>query len=100
MNTEIARTILSQLGGNRFAVMTGSKKFTPNESGLFFYVGRNSKAINYCRVTLTGADLYDVEYGFVRNCKVNVKATSQGLYADQLQGDFTEKTGLYTRFGG
>jgi hypothetical protein len=91
----IAGTILQQLGGPRFAMMTGSKKFTANPAGVFFYVGRNSKGVNYCRIELV-SDLYNIEYGFIRSGRVTVKSTSEGVYADQLQADFTRNTGLDT----
>lgn len=94
---QTANTIIDQLGGNRFVMMTGSKAFVSTGDGVQFKVGRNSRSVNFCRVTLTPADLYDVEYGFLRAGSLNVRAKSQGLYADQLQEDFTRHTGLYTR---
>ena len=95
-NRRIASTILAQLGGNRFIAMTGARNLSAVADGLCFSVGRNSEGVNYCRINLTPADLYNVEYGFIRGGNIKVKATSEGLYADQLQADFTRNTGLDT----
>lgn len=94
---DIANTILAQLGGNRFRAMTGSRDFAAVERGLQFKVGKNSFGVNFCRIRLNGADTYDVEYGFLRSGRVTVKASSEGVYFDQLQADFTRNTGMYTR---
>jgi hypothetical protein len=96
-DVNIANTILQHLGGNRFRAMTGSKDFAAIESGIQFKVGRNSKSINFCRIRLNGRDLYDAEYGFMRSGKFHATKFSDDLYFDQLQADFTENTGLYTR---
>lgn len=95
-NRRIANTILAQLGGNRFIAMTGARNLSAVANGLYFSVGRNSKGVNYCRINLTPADLYNVEYGFIRGGSTTVKGSSEGLYADQLQDDFTRATGLDT----
>lgn len=96
-NLDIAKTIIAQLGGGKFQIMTGSKGFVAIDNGVQFSVGRNGKSINFCRIVLNGRDLYDIEYGFLRSGKLNVKATSEDVYGDQLQQDFTDATGLYTR---
>lgn len=93
----IANTILAQLGGNRFRAMTGSRDFVAVERGIQFKVGRNGFGVNFCRIHLNAADTYDVEYGFLRSGRVTVKASSEGVYFDQLQADFTRNTGMYTR---
>lgn len=94
-DVEIANTILAQLGGNMFRMMTGSKDFTAIESGIQFKVGRNSKSVNFCRIILNASDTYDVEYGLLRSGKFYVNAHSDGIYCDQLREDFTRSTGLY-----
>lgn len=94
---QIANTIIEQLGGRRFAVMTGSKQFVAVDKGVAFKVGRNSCGINYVIIRLNSLDLYDVDYGFMRSGKFNGKAHTDHLYADQLQEDFTRHTGLDTR---
>ena len=101
MNTEtrkqIADTILDQLGGNRFIAMTGAKGFTFDAEGaLSMRIGRNSKSINYLKISLTPADLYTMEFKRIRGVKVTDVETFEGVYCDMLQELFTEATGLYT----
>jgi hypothetical protein len=95
-----AVTILEQLGGNRFIAMTGAKDFIKDEVNrmIGFKIGRNSKSINYVRITLNGKDLYDME--FLRKRKLDLKVVSKAndVYFDQLQDVFTENTGMYTHF--
>jgi hypothetical protein len=97
MNSQaIAQTILAQLGGNRFAAMTGAKNFLRLDSGLQFDIPR-ANGIRKVRVELNGNDLYDVTFYKVLGVNVSPVAELQDLYADQLQSNFTEQTGLYTR---
>lgn len=96
-NLEVAKTILEQLGGNKFAVMTGAKNFVGSEQGLMFKIGSNSKGVNKVRIVLTPMDLYDMEFYSVRGTSIKLKAEHKGVYCDQLQNIFVEATGLYTR---
>ncbi len=93
----VAKTILEQLGGHMFIVMTGSKNFVGSETGLSFKVGRNSKGITHVRINLNAMDTYDVEFLKIRKLDPKVAAYREGIYFDQLQSLFTEETGLYTR---
>jgi len=95
----VAKTILAQLGGNRFRVMTGARGFAGTENSLTFRFPGSRGGINAVRVTLNGLDLYNVIYWRVRGTKIKTVAESSGLYADMLQDDFTEKTGLETSLG-
>lgn len=92
----IAKTILQQLGGNQFAVMTGSKNFAGYENALSFQVGRNSKGVNRVRVTLNSSDLYDVEFFRIRKNTITTIAEAHDIYCDQLDEVFEQNTGLYT----
>ena len=94
-----AKTILEQLGGNRFIAMTGSKNFGWSDNLLSFKIGRNSSRVTHVRIKLNSLDLYDVEYIRVWGSKRETVAESHGLYADMLRSDFTEKTGLETSLG-
>jgi len=91
----IAKTILEQLGGNRFAQMTGAKNFVNLGEGLAFQLA--DRKINRVKVKLNGRDLYDVEFGQYRALEYKVKKTCTDVYAEDLQDVFTEATGLYTR---
>jgi hypothetical protein len=99
-----ASTIINQLGGNRFKVMTGSKDFMfgTNDSGntyLQIKLASNKISANRLVITLVN-DLYNMEFSRVTLKGVNfdkkVKKSFEGIYADQLQELFTEATGLYT----
>ena len=98
-NTEIAETILMQMGGiNRISLMTGAKNFLALENGVSFrYPG--SKHSNYVKVILNGKDLYDVEFGKIRNVKgvLTYKRveTMNDLYFDMLKPVFEQHTRLY-----
>ncbi len=94
---QIADTILAQLGGGRFVAMTGAKSFSFDETGaLGMRIGRNSKSINYLKISLTADDLYTMEFKRIRGTKVTDVNTFEGVYCDMLQELFTEATGLYT----
>jgi hypothetical protein len=93
----VAQTIFQQLGGNRFAFMTGSKNFSSNGNQLIFRISRNKTAANFCIISLNGSDLYNVQ--FVKAGKAYQEiAAATDIYADQLQQIFTQITGLYTKF--
>lgn len=88
MDTAIASTIRDQLGGARFAVMTGARHFRTAGRDLTFDIpGRTVK------VELTPADLYRVTV-FTKRGRVD--GTEDGIFADDLQECFTRLTGLYT----
>jgi len=94
---QIAKTILSQLGGNRFVAMTGAKSFGYDSKGssvsLQFRIGRNAKQVNIVKINyIRGKDLYEME--FYKGTKLLKKVSN--VYADQLRKIFTKHTGLYT----
>ncbi len=93
----IAQTILQQLGGNRFIAMTGAKYFVDCGNALQFTLP--NRKINSVVVRLDGDDTYTMLFNKKTNYGIDIKcvASESGLYADQLQSTFTEKTGLYTR---
>jgi hypothetical protein len=94
MTHQVAQTILSQLGGNKFLAMTGAKHLTGSENALSFHIGRNSKSVAGVRIQLDADDTYSLKFfgrGFM-----TIKAELSGVYADMLQEIFTRQTGLYT----
>lgn len=104
---QVAQTIISQLGGGRFAMMTGAKQFVSffkgdNPSVRFRVPGNLTKnGINMVQISLNGSDLYDVEFLKVRNSKTKgVVMTSvemhNDIYCDMLVDLFETSTGLYT----
>lgn len=110
-NAEIASTILQQLGGGRFLLMTGTKDLIAIENGLKMTLARNGSKANRLEITLNGADLYDIKFyhftpwrfstrgGQFREYpeKITVIKEYKNCYCDQLQELFTNVTGMYTR---
>jgi hypothetical protein len=94
MTTSIATTILEQLGGNKFRVMTGAKGFMGEANSLSFKLpARFAKdGINFVRITLDASDTYSV--AFAKGTKV--LASFEGIYAEDLTALFTRTTGLFT----
>ena len=107
----VAREIYNQLGGNRFAVMTGSKNFLSDGNTLRMHLARNASKANRLEITLNGLDLYDLRFyrytgermSFKNNEfkiypeKITEVRSFSNIYCDQLQEIFTEVTGLHTR---
>jgi len=96
---QIAKTIIEQLGGNRFAAMTGAKNFTSLGNGLSFKLpgaGFTKNSINYVKIILDPSDTYTVEFGKIRGINYKVINTLNDVYFDQLQEIFTRETGLNT----
>jgi hypothetical protein len=96
-NKQIAQTILSQLGGNRFCAMVGAKNFVYGDGNLTFSIGRGAKGgINKVRIQLTNADDYTVSFFKLRGVDFKVMSERSGVYCDSLRAVFTEETGFYT----
>ena len=93
-SNSVANTILSQLGGRRFIIMTGAKHFIDNGSGLSFHIPTNNKnRITGIRIELNGTDLYDLFF----YKKFDLFKEYNDIYNDQLQEIFTRETGMFTR---
>lgn len=94
---EVATTILNQLGGRRFVMMTGSKNFIAKSNGLTMKLSRNQSGANYLSIELTPRDTYKMTFSSIRNFNITTKKVMDDVYCDQLQSMFTHVTGLYTR---
>lgn len=100
-NLTVSKTILEQLGGNKFIVMTGAKEFIGSDTTLSFKIGRNSAQVNRVRIELTPMDTYKVTFFNISVRKTGIvnKVINEttDVYCDQLQELFTRVTGMYTR---
>ena len=101
----IAKAILQQIGGKRFATMTGSRDFIDMGNGLRMSLARNKTSANRLDIIYDGgADLYNMRFyrrTFSKktfDCKEKDIAVHEGIYFDMLEEMFTMVTGLYTRF--
>lgn len=107
----VAKTILAQLGGNRFIVMTGSKNLVSDTNSLSMRLSKNNSKAEYLVITLNAMDTYDMVFKkevkklnkdmasigikFYDRSIVDVE-TFDGVYNDMLQDIFTKVTGLRT----
>lgn len=100
--TEIAATIIQQMGGNMFRMMTGAKDFvalneTENQAGgVQFGIGKNAKGINKVVVRLTWMDTYEVDFLKIRKMEVKKIVEAKDVYCDTLRPLFEDATGMYT----
>lgn len=96
----VAKTILGQLGGSRFVVMTGSRNFVGGKNYLQFRIGKNKTSCNTVTITLNSLDLYDVRFSRTAKSRGHLSNKTQkeyeNIYAECLPSVFTEYTGLYT----
>lgn len=104
MPNQVTETIYQQLGGNRFAMMTGAKNFVAYPDLLEFSIPRNASSANRVRVFYEpGTDLYTLTFNRTSVTAGGVKSTEvarfNDVYADQLQPLFTEVTSMYTSLG-
>lgn len=99
---QIIDIMVSQLGGNRFMVMTGSKpqyKDTRENPMICFKLVRNQSKANFMKLTyVEGLDTYKMEFVSMRGMN-EPKTVNEfdGLHAEDLQNVFTSVTGLYTK---
>ena len=94
----VAKTILEQLGGNKFCAMTGAKNLGGTENSLSMKIGRNKTSSNYLKITLNMMDLYDVKFSRV-SPKGGERSITEynNIFNDQLVEVFEKHTGMYTK---
>ena len=93
----VAKTILEQLGGNQFCMMTGAKNLVDCGDALAMRIGRNSSNSNYLKITLNSMDLYDMEFCKLTKMGEKKSVTEyKNVYNDLMRGTFTAHTGMYT----
>jgi len=98
----VVETLLKQLGGNKFMVMTGSKVFDYGPNMLTLKLPTNKSKANYLDIVYhPGKDLYTMTFRRVFNRGLDSKRLVEydDLYADQLQEVFTLATGMETSLG-
>ena len=93
----VAKTILEQLGGNQFRMMTGAKNIAGDENSLSMRIGRNSSNSNYLKITLNSMDLYDMKFmKLTRKFEEKSVKEYNNVYNNSLRDRFTDHTGMYT----
>lgn len=98
MSNVVANTILNQIGGRRFIMMTGAKDFVAGECGITFRIPARSarNGINKVRIVLMPDDTYEMQFIKYANMLDKRIATTTGVYCDMLEDIFEANTGLYT----
>ena len=91
----VANEIYRQIGKGAL-FMIGAKNFACDNNMLGFKIGRNSKSVNYIRITLNSMDTYDVDFLRIRAGEVKTVSEEHGIYNDMLRGAIERNTGLYT----
>ncbi len=104
MSQEVAKTILSQLGGQgRLVAMLGASSFSAGEfkegEGVSFRI--KAKARNKAKaivITLNPRDLYDVRFVAMRGFDAVDVDKLEDIYCDMLQSEIEDKLGLALSF--
>jgi hypothetical protein len=104
----VANTILAQLGGSKFAAMTGSKNFLADGNTLRMTLSQNKSGANMLYITLDDMDTYEMRFiKYTKGCfnketfvyaddKITEIETFTGVYFDMLRKIFTDVTGMDT----
>jgi len=97
MKNEVAKTILSQLGGNRFLAMTGAHSLTVSANALEIKLPKNPAKVYGLKIELAADDTYSMLIGTQKPHFVFTWEKIEGIYCDNLVSIFEEKTGLAAR---
>ena len=93
---EIAKTILEQLGGNKFMVMTGAYWPMSCNNGLSIRLRTRSPYPNHVQISLNNRDTYDVTFNRLHGLKCKEVSKHEDIYCDSLVELFEKETGLRT----
>ena len=101
IRNEVIDTIVKQLGGTKFFLMTGSKpmyKDISTDSPLVaLKLTRNKSKANYFTIQyMRGSDLYKIEFIKMTKTERKVISSYDNIYSDQLTEIFESETGLRT----
>lgn len=94
----VANTILEQLGGRTFVMLTGAKNLTGSDDTISMKLGSGAKG-THMRITLDPSDTYTLTLLKVRAGTVKEVAKVEMVYCDMLKDVFETMTGLYVSFG-
>ena len=95
---EIAKNIMTQLGGNRLQAMIGAYNFVAETNGNYLrFRFKGSRKFNMVTITLNALDTYDIEFQKYSPSKFTTTTVEnfEGAYADMLVSVFENTTGLY-----
>lgn len=95
-NLDVAKTILQQLGGNKFLAMTGAKNLVYDNMSLRFSVPNAKNKINLVEIKLMPDDTYTMKFNRFYKLQITEIAVKERVMANELQSTFTAETGLDT----
>ncbi|MBQ9433555.1 MAG: hypothetical protein IJU26_04980 [Synergistaceae bacterium] len=92
----VPEIIFQQLGGRRFAAVTGSRNFTGYNNGLTMTLAKNESEANRLAITLTPEDTYIMRFfkSSPTRGTINEIEVFDDVYCDQLQDLFEQVTGF------
>lgn len=108
-SNQITKTILEQLGGNKFIAMTGSEPLLVRGNTLPMTLAKNVSKANRLHITLEADDTYTMRFFYYSQGRLNHRtrvwmpektvevAKYEGVYAEDLCRIFKSVTGLDTR---
>ena len=97
-NLTIAKTIIQQLGGNKFIVMTGARNIFADGQGVTMQIMKNKSKAKYVSIILNSLDLYDMQFKSLdKDLNLIIRAEANNIYFEDLETIFTNITGLNTR---
>jgi hypothetical protein len=95
----IAKTILEQIGGNKFCAMIGVKQLGDTGNGLSVkWKAKSKDGSNYLNIELNGLDLYDLKFKRIWGTDITDKKELNNIYAEDLMDIFEDTTGLFLTF--
>ena len=94
----IGQTIFHQMGGSRFAMITGAHNFVDIKNGIRMTLRKNKANAKWLQITLNGKDLYDMEFISLRKDVTKVVAEYNDVYYDMVNDVFESVTGYITKF--
>lgn len=103
---EVAKTILSQLGGGKFLAMTGSFNLVSDVNSLTMHLRPNKLKAKYLRIELNSMDTYTMTFSALKKVDngfglklptLVVLKEYENVYCDMLQKLFTLETGKLTK---
>lgn len=103
MTNEIAKTILSQMGGiSRLRLFTGAT-FLGLENGVVIQLkrdpnGEGYEKVDYVKITLNALDYYDMEFQIDKDEEIEVVNKFDNVCFEDLVSIFEEHSGLYLSF--
>ena len=101
IRNEVIETMINQLGGTKFFLMTGSKpqyKDISTDSPLIaLKLTKNNSKANYLTIQyIRSTDLYKIEFIKMTKTERKIVSSFENIYNDQLTEIFESETGLRT----